>query len=73
MLRTNLYEHRLLVSQDSTYPACVGLVLIGYWKRWESWTDKQERKWPLHLRYLPPKWVTWDRKGAKLKLPFIVK
>lgn len=57
---------------DKEWAACVGLVRIGYWRRYECWNDIDivERKWPLHLRYLPPKWVTYSRDGAILNLPW---
>lgn len=56
--------------QDGVYPACIGLTYIGYWHRWECWTDLKPRKLPLHLRFLPPKWIWFDRSGAKLSLPW---
>jgi len=57
---------------DKEWAACVGLVSIGYWHRWEAWNDLDivDRKWPLHLRYLPRKWVTHNRDGAILDLPW---
>jgi hypothetical protein len=57
---------------DNEWAACVGLARIGYWTRYECWNDLSivDREWPWHLRYLPPKWVTFDRNGAKLKLPW---
>jgi len=58
---------------DKSWAACVGLVEIPELKvRYESWNDLDitDRKWPIHLRYLPYKWVTFDRNGAKLKLPW---
>ena len=57
---------------DKEWAACVGLVSIGYWRRYECWNDLDivDRKWPLHLRYLPFKWVTHNRDGAILKLPW---
>ena len=60
---------------DKDWATCVGLSSIGYWKRYEVWNDLDivNRKWPIHLRYLPHKWVTYDRNGAKLKTPFNAK
>ena len=57
---------------DKEWAACVGLVRIGYWRRYECWNDRDivDRKWPIHLRYLPPKWVDWNRDGAILKTPW---
>lgn len=55
---------------DNSWAACVGLVEIPDLKvRYECWNDLSivDRKWPIHLRYLPSKWVTFDRNGAKLK------
>jgi hypothetical protein len=57
----------MLDIKEATYPACIGLAYINYWNRWECWTDKSTRKYPLYLRYLPHRWITWDRSGAKLK------
>lgn len=59
--------------KSARYPACVGLSYSTYWDRWECWNNLKPKKWPLHLRYLPPKWVTWSNKGAKLKLPKLLK
>jgi hypothetical protein len=56
---------------DKSWAACVGLVEIPDSKvRYECWNDLDivDRKWPIHLRYLPNKWVTFDRDGAKLNL-----
>ena len=59
---------------DTKYPACVGLSWLGSgWKkgsRHEVWNDLVSRPWPLHLRFLPTKWVTWDSNGARLNLFF---
>ena len=53
-----------------SYPACVGLTYIGSgWakgSRSEVWNDMVSRPWPLHLRFLPPSWVSFDRDGARL-------
>lgn len=51
------------------YAACVGLTFIGYKYRRECWSDNVSRKFPLMLRYLPSKWITYDRNGAKLRRP----
>jgi len=61
------------VQNNHTWPSCVGLTWQGgNWlnatNRTEVWTDLSSRKWPLHLRYLPTKWVTWDTNGARLKI-----
>lgn len=57
---------------DYTYPACVGLVTIDN-QRHELWNDMVWRKYPLHLRLVPSKYITWDRNGAKLKRPLCLK
>jgi len=57
----------------SSYPACVGLTSIGSsrwpWRqqRTEVWTDMKSRKYALHLRLVPSKYIDWDNNGAKLK------
>mgnify|MGYP000010368218 FL=1 len=58
---------------EPKYPACVGLSWQGgTWfnarYRNEVWTDMKARPWPLHLRFLPTNWVSWDNDGARLKL-----
>ena len=58
---------------DKSWAACVGLVEIPSKKiRYECWNDLDivDRKWPIHLRYLPSKWVTHNRNGAILNLPW---
>lgn len=70
-MRDNLHERHLkaVYREPVTYPACVGLCYIGLWYRRECWNDKSNRKFPLHLRFVPRKWITWDRNGAKLNWP----
>lgn len=66
--------HIVLGRTKHKYPACVGLVWIGSsrwpWKqkRYEVWTDMVDRPYPLHLRLVPNKYITWNRNGAKLRL-----
>ena len=57
---------------DNDWAACVGLSSIGYWRRYECWNDLSivDRKWPLHLRFLPYNWVSYNKDGACLKLPW---
>lgn len=56
--------------KTAIYPACVGLSQVGFWHRREVWTDLKDRKWPLHLRFLPSSWVFYDRTGAKFSPPW---
>lgn len=70
-----LYYSRVMARKrtDKSWAACVGLVEISDLKlRHECWNDLDivDRKWPIHLRYLPNKWVTFDRNGAILKNPW---
>lgn len=59
----------------ASYPACVGLCQIGSsrwpWRqqRTEVWNDMIERKYPLHLRLVPNKFINWDHKGSHLRRP----
>ncbi len=51
------------------YPACVGLSWIGKGKhRTTVWSDGISRPWPILYRFLPTTWVTWNRKGCRLKI-----
>ena len=56
------------------YPACVGLGSVGTspwpWRqqRVELWNDTISRPFPWNLRLVPSRWITWDRRGAKLAI-----
>jgi hypothetical protein len=70
-----LYYSRVMARKrsDKLWAACVGLAEIPSLNiRHECWNDLDivDRKWPIHLRYLPSKWVTFDRNGAILKNPW---
>ena len=56
--------------KNATYPACIGLSQVGFWRRRELWTDLSIKRWPLHLRFLPSSWVFYDRTGAKFSPPW---
>jgi hypothetical protein len=61
--------------KNTSYPACVGLTWQGSsrwpWRqdRTEVWTDMISRKYPLHLRLVPNKYIHWDRNGSHLRRP----
>jgi hypothetical protein len=59
---------------DNDWAACVGLVRIGN-SRWpwrqqrrEVWSDMKERRYPLHLRLVPNRFIWYNKHGAKFKL-----
>lgn len=52
---------------ERDYPACVGLAYIGYWRRYECWNDMKDRPFPLYARFLPKKWIRWDRNGSYVR------
>jgi len=54
--------------EDTIWPVCIGLVRIGMWDKKEVWNDLSSRPIPWYLHLVPYKYISYNRKGAKLCL-----
>ena len=53
--------------EQSSYPACVGLGKVGkYGRVYELWNDCVNRPTPWYMRFIPMKYIKWDRNGSYL-------
>ena len=54
--------------KQADYPACVGLSRIGF-ETHSLWNDlKGPRKLKWYYNLIPFRFLTWDRKGVKIKI-----
>tara|TARA_Y200000002_G_scaffold171068_1_gene141184 strand:+ start:244 stop:429 length:186 start_codon:yes stop_codon:yes gene_type:complete len=53
-----------------SYPACVGLARAGNYpnKVTEVWNDMTSRNVKWYLRFVPMRWIDFDRNGSFLNL-----